>query len=111
MNHTTVLTITKAREKIFAITDEVQRTGSYFTLTERGRPKAVVISAEEFASWLETLEVMCQFPELEKDLEKAQEDLKKGRYTPLEELLAQEGFVPDAPNRSQLKSEKRSRQN
>lgn len=40
----------------------------YYTLTDKGRPKAVVMSAEEFESWAETLEVMRDFPNLDKDI-------------------------------------------
>lgn len=93
MNTKTTLPISEARKKIFEIAKEVQRPGQYFTLTEKGRPKAVIISAEEFESWMETLEVTKDFPDLKKDIERAEKDYKKGDYITLEDILAKEGFV------------------
>lgn len=87
------LSITDARSKIFTLAEKVQQPGTFFTLTENGRAKAVVMSAEEFESWRETLEVRKEFPGLNKDVEAARRDYKKGNYITLEDLLAKEGFV------------------
>lgn len=91
MNSQNSLSITEARGKIF---DLVKKTaaGARFFLTERGRAKAVLMSADEFDSWRETMEIMSD-PELMKDIKEAEEDYKKGNYVTLEEVLAKEGFV------------------
>ena len=93
MNTKTTIPITEGRKKIFKISDEVQKPGQYYTLTEKGRPKVVIMSAEEFESWQETLEVMKEFPNLDKDIKKAEEEYRKGDYITLEELLEKEGYV------------------
>lgn len=93
MNTKTTLSISEARKKIFEIAKEVQKPSTYYTLTEKGRPKAVIMSAEEFESWQETLEVMSDFPHLAKDIKEAEQDYTKGNYITLEELLAKEGYV------------------
>ena len=93
MHTKTTLSISEARKKIFDIADEVQKPGVYYTLTEKGRPKAVVMSAEEFESWQETLEVMKDFPDLKKDLQKAHEEYASGDYVTLDNLLVEEGYV------------------
>ena len=93
MNTKTTIPITEGRKKIFKISDEVQKPGQYYTLTEKGRPKVVIMSAEEFESWQETLEVMKEFPNLDKDIKRAEEEYKKGDYITLEELLEKEGYV------------------
>lgn len=96
MNTKTTLPITEARRHIFDITEEVQKPGTYYTITEKGRPKAVLMSAEEFESWQETLEVMHDFPDLKKDIKETESAVKSGEYkswTTLEELLAKEGFM------------------
>jgi len=93
MDTKTTLPISEARKKIFSIAKEVQKPSRYYTLTEKGKPKVVVMSAEEFESWQETLEVMRDFPDLEKDIKAAERDYKKGRYVTLEEVLAKEGFI------------------
>lgn len=48
MNTKTTLSISEARKKFFSIADEVQSPEVYYTLTERGRPKAVIVSADRF---------------------------------------------------------------
>ena len=90
------LSITEARKKIFDIAEEVQKPGVYYTLTEKGRPKVVMLSYEEYDSLIETMEVMEEIPDLEKDIQESREAYKSGKYktwTSLEELLAKDGFV------------------
>ena len=93
MNTKTTIPITEGRKRIFKISDEVQKPGQYYILTEKGRPKVVIMSAEEFESWQETLEVMKEFPNLDKDIKRAEEEYKKGEYVTLEELLEKEGYI------------------
>lgn len=92
-NMQNIISITQARKDIFKIADKVQKENTYYTLTEHGKAKAVIMSAEEFDSWMETMEVMKIFPDLEKDIEKAEQDYKKGNYVTLEEVLKKEGYV------------------
>lgn len=94
MNTKTTLPISKARQKIFEIAKEVQKPSVYYTLTEKGVPKAVIMSAEEFESWAETLEVAREFPDLKKDIKEAEKDYERGDYITLEEFMAKKGYVP-----------------
>ena len=93
MSIKTTLPITEARSKIFKIAKEVQKPETRYTLTEKGRPKVVMMSAEEFESWQETLEVLQDFPDIEKDIKKGEKEFKEGKTTSLEKVLAKEGFV------------------
>lgn len=93
MNTKTTISISEARKRIFELAEEVQRPNTYYTLTENGRPKVVLMSAEEFESWQETMEVMRDFPDLDKDIKQAEKEYERGDYITLEELLAKEGFV------------------
>lgn len=96
MNTKTTLSITEARKKIFQIVAEIQKPGVYYTITEKGQPKAVIMSAEEFESWMETMEVMKDFPDLDKDIEEAKRAVKSGEYknwTTLDELLNEYGYI------------------
>lgn len=91
-----ILSISEARNKFFEIANNVQKEGNYYMLTERGRAKVVVMSAEEFDSWKETFEAENDFPNLKKDIEKADRDIKTGaykKYTLLEDVLAKEGYI------------------
>ena len=93
MRAKTTIPITEARKRIFDIAEEVQKPDVYYTLTEKGRPKVVIMSAEEFESWIETLEVMRDFPDLAKDVKEAREEFRRGDYVTLDELLAKEGYI------------------
>lgn len=96
MDSKTTLSISEARKNIFKIAEMVQKPAVRYTLTENGRPKAVVLSADEFESWQETLEVIKDFPDLEKDIKELEEDKKSGaykKYITLEEILSKEGFL------------------
>ena len=93
MDAKTTLSISEARKKIFEIAKMVQKPATRYTLTEKGRPKVVVMSADEFDSWQETVEVIRDFPNLEKDIKKAEKEYQKGDCSRLEEVLAKEGFV------------------
>lgn len=75
----TIVPISKVRKDIFSVTDAA-RDGAYITITEHGEAKAVLMSAEEFDSWKETLEVTREFPEIEKDLANARRAIKSGAY-------------------------------
>ena len=93
MNTKTTLPISEARKKIFEIAEKVQRPSTHYILTEKGRPKVAFMSAEEFESWQETLEVIRDFPNLEKEIKKAEKEYKRGNYSTLESVLSKEGFV------------------
>lgn len=80
MDSKTTLSISEARKKIFDIADDVQKTSRYYTLTDHGRPKVVVMSAEEFDSWQETFEVMKDFPDLGERIKEVEEDIRTGAY-------------------------------
>lgn len=93
MNSKTTISISEARKRIFELAREVQKPDNYYTLTDKGRPRAVLMSVEQFESWQETLEVMREFPNLDKDAAQAMKEYKEGNFITLEELLAKEGFV------------------
>jgi len=77
-----VIPISEARKNIFQIANEVQKPDNYFTLTENGRPKVVIISADEFESWLETVEIL-NSPEIMKEINDAKRAYKAKDFIPL----------------------------
>lgn len=109
MSFRNTLPISEARKRIFEIAEEVQKPDNYYVFTEKGRPKAVMMGASEFESWVETLEVMRDFPDLAKDIEEAERDYKSGNYITLEGLLEKEGYA--LSRRPAKKSPKRLRKN
>ena len=96
MDTKTILSISEARKKIFKIAEEVQKLSNYYTLTKKGRPKAVLMSADEFESWRETMEVMHEFPDLDKDVKKVDRAVKAGKYKKwetLDDIMAEYGYI------------------
>ena len=95
MNTKTTIPISEARKNIFKIAEKVQKPGVYFTFTEKGKPKGVIMSAEEFESWTETMEVLQQFPNLDRDIAEADRAIKTGnykKYSTLDDLKKDWGF-------------------
>ncbi len=96
MDTKTTLPISEARKKIFKIAEEVQKLSNYYTFTEKGRPKAVLMSAEEFESWKETMEILHEFPCLDKDVRKVDSAVKAGKYkkwATLDDIMAEYGYI------------------
>ncbi len=117
MNTKTTLSISEARAKIFDIAEDVQKPDRYYILTEKGKPKVALLSAEQFESWQETFEVMKDFPNLSEDIKESEQQYAKGEYVTLDQLLEKEGYsmVRDVRNNHALsgsrskKSKKRTR--
>lgn len=80
MNTKNTISISEARKNIFEIANDVQSPSNIYTLTENGRPKVVLMSADEFESWKETLEVTSDFPNLKQDIKKFEKDFKSKKY-------------------------------
>jgi len=85
-NLPTVIPASQARSNFYNMLDEVSTTSKRFIITKRGRAKAVVLSPEEVESWEETLEIMSN-KRLMKDIREGMADIKKGRVTPLEDVI------------------------
>lgn len=85
MKSQNTLSITEARKKIFEIVNDVQKPGNYYTFTENGRPKVVLMSAEEFDSLQETMEILSD-PKIMSSIEQAEKDYAKGDYVSWEDM-------------------------
>ena len=85
MNTKTTLPISEARKRIFEIAKEVQKLSNHYTLTENGRAKAVIMSADEFDSLMENLEILSD-PQTMADIKKAEEEYKKGDFITWEQM-------------------------
>ncbi len=83
INTKTTIPISEARKRIFDIADEVQAPNKVYTLTADGKPKAVIMSAEEYEGWLETLDIMSN-PKLVASIKRGLSELKSGKGIPWE---------------------------
>ena len=53
----------------------------------------VVLSALDFESLVETVDVLRAFPDLEDDIAEAEEDYRRGNFRTLDDILAKEGYI------------------
>ena len=86
------LSISEARKNIFKIADEIQKPDVCYMLTENGKAKAVIMSADEYESWMETMEVMLDFPDLLSEMKEADEEFARGEYVDFEDILKENGM-------------------
>ena len=79
------ISISEARKRIFEIADEVQKPNIHYMLTENGKPKAVILSVEQFEDILDDLAIYSD-PDLAKRIEKAEKQYEAGDYITWEDL-------------------------
>lgn len=75
-----IISTTEARRRIFELTADVQKPDRYYTLTENGRAKAVLLSIDEYESMVETLDVLRENPHALKDIAQSQAEFEAGDY-------------------------------
>ncbi|MDA1337522.1 MAG: type II toxin-antitoxin system Phd/YefM family antitoxin [bacterium] len=85
------ISVTEARKRIFEIIEDVQKPDTYYTLTEKGRPKAVVLSYEQFDDLLDDLDIYSD-PDLQKAIEDAEKEIARGDTISWDELKKELGW-------------------
>lgn len=81
MTTKTTISISEGRKRLFEVAEEVQSPETFFTFTEKGKPKVVMMSAENFESWAETLEVISLFPDLKREMKETKQAITDKSYT------------------------------
>ncbi len=76
---------TEARANLTELLDDVVDKQEHVLITRNGRPSAVMLSADEYESLEETLDIL-QDKELMEALRKSEDDVGAGRLTSLEDL-------------------------
>ena len=71
----------EARANFYQIIDEASRGLRQFVITLRGQTKAIIMSAEEFEGWQETLEIMSD-KKLVASIKQGVKELKAGKGIP-----------------------------
>ena len=77
------LPVTKVRERLTELVDEVNNKFEQIEITKNGKPRAVMMAADEFDSWKETLEILSD-KDLMQDIRKAEKEFKEGKTIPWE---------------------------
>ena len=79
------LPISAARKDLTSLVSNASKKLDEFVITVNGFPAAVLMSAKEYESWKETLEILSD-PILMKAIRQGEEDVKKGRVYDWEEV-------------------------
>jgi len=85
VNDVEAISITDAKRHLLQVARNVADTGENTILTKRGKPYVVLMSAAEYESIMETLEILADQETL-KDIQESEKDISEGRWATLEEL-------------------------
>jgi len=88
------ISITEGRKRLFKIAEEVQKPDSQYVFTVEGKPGIVLMSADEYDSLMETMEILSN-PEIIRDIKQAEKDYREGRYTNWEEVKKELGMMKE----------------
>ncbi len=80
-----IVPFTEARANLTELLDALEEKHEHVLITRNGRPSAVMLSADEYESLEETLDIL-QDKELMDALQRSEKDVKAGRLTPLADL-------------------------
>lgn len=80
------LPISEARANLLKLVDEVDNKFDRITLTKSGKAKAVLMSVDEFDSWMETIDVLNDSATMAALVE-AQHDVATGRLVTHDEVV------------------------
>ena len=85
---TKTLPVTEARKKLTDLVDKAASQLDEYVITVKGRPKAVLMSSDEFEGWKETIAIRSDLP-LMQEIKEGFKALKskKAKLFTLEELL------------------------
>lgn len=78
MGMTRTLPITKAREELTTLVENVSKRLDDYIITVNGSPAAVLMSAAEYESWKETNEIISN-PGLFKAMKQGEKEIEEGK--------------------------------
>lgn len=82
---TKTLPITEARANLTTLVNRANKLLDEYIITVKGKPAAVIMSADEYESWKETNEILAD-PGLMKSIKEGEEDIRKGRVYDWEDV-------------------------
>ncbi|OGC22146.1 hypothetical protein A3J90_01830 [candidate division WOR-1 bacterium RIFOXYC2_FULL_37_10] len=88
-NNSDTLSVTKAREALPSLVQNITKLHSHYFITKRGRVDAVIMGIEEFNGWEETLDIISNKAEL-KTLRSALSDLRNGRVKSFKSVFGED---------------------
>ncbi len=86
------ISITEARKKIFEIAEDVQNPDTIYMLTDKGNPKAVVMSADKYEDMKDDLEIYMD-QNLMAEIQASQAEYERGEYYTWDEVKKRLGIT------------------
>lgn len=86
------IALTELRPKLPKIMGRLSKYFERYIVTRRGKPEAVILAEEDYASLLETLDILSD-RKLVKDIKKAGLELKEGKALSWKEAKRKLGYV------------------
>jgi antitoxin YefM len=83
-----VLPLSEAKARLSQLVADLEVNEEELIITRNGRPAAVLISADEFASWQETREIR-RDPTLMREIRRGLRQLEKGQRFTFEEVFGE----------------------
>lgn len=80
-----IVPFTEARANLTELLDALEDKQEHVLITRNGRPSAVMLSADEYESLEETLDIL-QDKDLMEALRKSEDDIRAKRLVPLDDL-------------------------
>lgn len=82
------ISLKEARAKFSTLVEKTDRLSERSVVTKNGMPKAVVMSTDEFESWVETLELLSN-PKAVRALEPGLKQAKAGKFRSFERVFGE----------------------
>ncbi len=82
------LPLSEAKARLSQLVADLEVNEEELIITRNGRPAAVLVSADEFASWQETREIQ-RTPELLREIKRGLKQLDKGQRFSFEEVFGE----------------------
>ncbi len=80
-----LMSISDVRSNLPELVSKVSNTLERVTITVNGKPKAILVSAEELESLEETAEILT-IPHIKEDIKKSKKQIKNGEFIALSDL-------------------------
>ena len=88
----TTITASQARSNFYSLLDQVDGQLKRFTITKKGKAKAMVVPIDDVSSCEETMEIMVD-KKLIKDIKAGLVDIRKGHTISEDQLLKKAGIL------------------
>lgn len=82
----TTKTVTEAKAHFLELIRSAEERSGRFVITKAGRPAAVLMNADEYEGWLETLALVSN-PRVKTELEESLQELRRGGGHSFEEVV------------------------